>query len=1004
MRTDMRILGVVVAVSLALPAATTAADDLDILTWPTQLAAGTMEVEVDLGASGQPAELYLDGDLACTATTADSQCTVDLGPNLRVHLLELIRHPADGPVERVERWVNRPGFEAELRIQLAAHPVGGTCGARVKWADPNHSDPEALEIMTAGQRWPVSTEGRTFAYPCADPGHARVVAVSAVFPDGRRAEAAVETDSIGHVAAPAPWPLALEATSAALDPCGAVEARLPGVRPVVGDEFEIVFVLDPRVDYRALAGLGTDSSDAANVKRSWQKASDSLADADGLWYVIPNDPPERVNGFSEGRETWLGGFFARGVEADSERSFLADAVAAAGLTAGAGPRRRIVVLVLGVGSGDDGSRFNPTQVRSYLAEIGVPLIVLESGAAAGGDWPDGVQVGSVDDLAGAFEAVRARLDEQCVEWLPADMHPRAVVASLPAGIAVAGRLGEGAGEGAEVWRRAAVAQSETTPISDEPVASELVEVTAVTVLVSARDAKGRPVTDLGADDLTVTEDGKAEPVLGLEPVQSVQPAVERPTAPTAPTPIASLPVKKIVPVAVYVERDLAGPADIAPALAAVAERADWLTGLGPVDVVVADKDVETVLKGAVHPAQVRETLENLAAEGVRAHGIERIRTEYLRENRKYPDRPSRREGGEAEAQYAGENSNVTRAKAMSSARQAIFQEDALLRRTMERMNDWALSLPATGPRVLVTIGLGFDEDPSDFYIPFLEQKDPTLAAPARAEFMNYNQATRVDNVGRELAAAGWLVVPVATRTLGSPRTGAEYGGGDRFQAFLTDSQGGSYNRDVDYMLMDPLGSQAHLAAPSGGRVVMGGKGLDKLIAEASGWYRLTYQVARAPDGAYHDVAVISERPGVEVRGTGVVVSGTSEGRAAMRLRQLLEGSLGRGELPVKLVLGTPRHGDGKTSTVDLSVTVDLGPIAPLFRESGRRALRFSVVVRSGETESEVVHRLATVDGAVAGFRYDVPLEWSKHEPSEVAVVVEDLSSGAWGGDVEKLQN
>jgi hypothetical protein len=245
-----------------------------------------------------------------------------------------------------------------------------------------------------------------------------------------------------------------------------------------------------------------------------------------------------------------------------------------------------------------------------------------------------------------------------------------------------------------------------------------------------------------------------------------------------------------------------------------------------------------------------------------------------------------------------------------------------------------------------------------------------------------------------------LVVPLATRTLGSPSFGAEYSGGERFQAFLTD--GGGYLTNVDYMLLDPLGSQQHLAAPSGGRVVMGGKGLDKLIAEATGWYRLTYQVARAPDGAYHDVAVVSKRPDVEVRGTGVVVSGTSEGRAAMRSRQLLADSQDRGELPVKLTLSTPRAGEGKRMVADLTVTVDFEPIAPLFMERGRRALRFSVVVRSGETESEVAHQLATVDGAVGGFLFEAPLEWTKKKPSEVAVVVEDLGSGAWGGNVAEL--
>ena len=225
MRAHTSNLLIVAALALTATAAAAAADDLDILTWPPQLAAGTIEIEVDLGTSGQPAELYLDGEMVCAVTVEDARCTVDLGPGLHVHLLELIRHTADGPAERVERWVNRPGFEAGLTIQLAARPIGSTCGGRVDWNDLQGSDPAELEVTAAGQRLAVSANGRTFGYPCADPGRTQVVAVSAVFPDGRRAEATVETDSSGHIAARPPWPVVLEATSPALDPCGAVEAR-----------------------------------------------------------------------------------------------------------------------------------------------------------------------------------------------------------------------------------------------------------------------------------------------------------------------------------------------------------------------------------------------------------------------------------------------------------------------------------------------------------------------------------------------------------------------------------------------------------------------------------------------------------------------------------------------------------------------------------------------------------------------------------------------------------
>jgi hypothetical protein len=337
---------------------------------------------------------------------------------------------------------------------------------------------------------------------------------------------------------------------------------------------------------------------------------------------------------------------------------------------------------------------------------------------------------------------------------------------------------------------------------------------------------------------------------------------------------------------------------------------------------------------------------------------------------------------------------------MTIVRTSVFEEDALLRSTMERMNDWALGLQSSGPRLLFLVGTGFDEDPIDFYLRFLEQKDPSLGTAARAEFIRYNQAARVGSVGRELAAAGWMVVPVATRIAGQMRSSAEYSGGETFQSFLGVGDS-NYIRDVDFMLLDPLGPQQHLAEPSGGKVVIGGGGLKKLIAESAGWYRLTYQVARAPDGVLHEVAVTSDRSEISVESTGVVVSGTSEGRAAMRLRKLLDDPSAAGELAVRVDVGPARTTDGKLVEASLIASVDLAPIAPLFSVDGARALRFSIGVRSGEGVPFVSHSVATAKGAVGGFQFEAPIQWSGDD-AELAVVVEDLGSGAWGGTVTTL--
>jgi hypothetical protein len=84
------------------------------------------------------------------------------------------------------------------------------------------------------------------------------------------------------------------------------------------------------------------------------------------------------------------------------------------------------------------------------------------------------------------------------------------------------------------------------------------------------------------------------------------------------------------------------------------------------------------------------------------------------------------------------------------------------------------------------------------------------------------------------------------------------------------------------------------------------------------------------------------------------------------------------------------------------VTVDLNAIAALMSESGRRSVRLSVGILPNGGDPFVLHRVETVDGVVGTWRYRVPLEWPQGS-AVLAVVVEDLGSGAWGGTVTELR-
>ena len=183
---------------------------------------------------------------------------------------------------------------------------------------------------------------------------------------------------------------------------------------------------------------------------------------------------------------------------------------------------------------------------------------------------------------------------------------------------------------------------------------------------------------------------------------------------------------------------------------------------------------------------------------------------------------------------------------------------------------------------------------------------------------------------------------------------------------------------------------------------MGGEGLDRLIESSAGWYRLSYQIDRPPDGANHRLAIASTRPGVDIRSTSVIASETLEGEAEARVRRLLHGGSDAGEMAVEIELSQSQRAANKQLSAEATITVHLEAILPLLVEGGERNLRVSVGVLAGDEEPFILHRVETVDGIVDAWGYRVPLQWAAG-PARLAVVVEDLGSGARGGAVQDLR-
>ena len=544
--------------------------DPTILTYPIGLVTGEHEIVVDLGTGGRSATLFLDGEPVCAMTSTDARCMVNFGDAPHVHLMELVQHDESGNVTgHADRWVNRPGQEAELVIQLEQRDPRGVCSGKALWSHPSKKNPVLLEVTENGRPLRIREDRRSFAFPCPDADAPHVLAASAIFPDGGRAEAVALSGGFGGSTDAGLTAIALSTDGEA--GCGSMAATFDGAaRAVENAGFEIVFVLDPKAGYRTLMASGwtkgmmptTNSTtkqfdsmvqqgskgSEAMPKNAWKRSESSLMDAEKMWLVLSNKDLQRANGFSQGKMNWLLLLFNYGSATIEGKPHIADAVAASGLVAAAGPWRRAVVLVLGNHPERDGSGFTSAQAQNYLAEVGVPLFVLRNGKLRDDGWPKGVPVKTMEAFADALEAVKSNIEGQCVTWFPGDMHPNQIAAALPDGVTVAGRTGA-AFEGVEaVWRQAEISTSaddSTTEDADDGSASTVsgarVEVTAVSVLFAARDGQGQPVADVEESDVEVSEDGLPVRVLGLERIWSaesadaeVPPKADSPGCPATP--------------------------------------------------------------------------------------------------------------------------------------------------------------------------------------------------------------------------------------------------------------------------------------------------------------------------------------------------------------------------------------------------------------------------------------------------------------------------------------
>ncbi|MCM3877455.1 MAG: hypothetical protein NEA02_13700 [Thermoanaerobaculia bacterium] len=420
---------------------------MQILTYPFGVLVGTLTIAVDLGSTPPPAELRFDGRMVCALAQKLSSCEVDLGPAPRIHVVEAVRlDPSGRVVERSARNINVPGTAAaEGRLLPECSAEKKTCVVRFGWLHPQKKPLVSAKLSVDGAEKEIPRDGRVVVP--YDPVRGHVLSVELDFGGDDRT---VFSEVVG-LTLRAETSTALRATPVSFDgEPQELEKRLRSrgltIQTVERGDAEVTFV----VEMTALGALSSVAS-RKTLFLTQRLATPSIitvvpANApDGSVFPryatlsVPDSSTREARPMidsSMGRRRgggdtapdmpdWMLNLLARLRGHLSKSPRASDAVAAAGFSLGASPRRRALVLVLGDQA--DESRFTPEAVRAYLKEIAVPLVVLRMDAPRPA-WPEAVPVKNVGELARAFSDVRTLLAGQAVVWAPPETSPADLLA------------------------------------------------------------------------------------------------------------------------------------------------------------------------------------------------------------------------------------------------------------------------------------------------------------------------------------------------------------------------------------------------------------------------------------------------------------------------------------------------------------------------------------------------------------------------------------------------
>jgi Ca-activated chloride channel family protein len=467
------------------------------------------------------------------------------------------------------------------------------------------------------------------------------------------------------------------------------------------------------------------------------------------------------------------------------------------------------------------------------------------------------------------------------------------------------------------------------------------------------DAKGEPPRPGTPVQLAVAEDGTARKVLVVGPVLE-----ERPWR-----------------IVIWFDRMLSGSRTIRGAAGALAAQAQFLVGMGTVEVVVAEPEPRVILSASRDAHAVDEALSRLFLTGEGRDDLRGLRQRFI----------------DVAGTPAAGSTATTGTDTRSRAEEAMAEEVRLVARQQDALVGWMAEDRAEKgavdrPAALFLVSDGFDRDPRELYL--AQVGDPAVrAALDKSLPASALEATSRDTA-RTAAELGWtvLALPVGDERLPELR---------RFQLGTTGSPGVTVRPGAkpepppapQSVLLHPKEPLTAMAEATGGELVAGPSGVPAALTRLRYrlWLRYETPVAAA-SAVTHPLAVTSTAPGLTVKARRWTAALAPEGVSAWRARRLLaeDEEEEAGDLHLASAL--------KNGVVELRFDPEARPAA----DGPPLRLTLAVSVAASLAAPAVTQRTLTAQDINEDGTCHIPFALPA-DTDRLAVLVDDPVRGAWGG-------